>query len=128
MVYMYMTMNVICPMGIYFDVPHRKKPMSAKKIIQRYPHFAKIFDGESFENTLSFYYTKDKKTGVYTFIDPDDEEEVAELLGVKIIEYEINDDDTLHTIHSKMDASEIDAFKSYINDIRNGIKFLENSK
>jgi hypothetical protein len=100
-------------------------PYTAKKIAMRYPKFAKIFDGVSEENTLCFYYKKNKERDVYEFIDIDAEEEVADLLGVKITEsIVVNDDEPLST--TKLTPEQLDEFKSHMQDIKSGITWLKN--
>lgn len=124
---MYLAVNVKCPLGIYFDVPHKEQPMSARKIIKRYPAFAKLFDGKSVENTLGFYYKKDKETGVHGFIDLDAEEEVADLLGVKILEFDVKNEDEIEENPDRMNISQIETFKSHMSDIQEGLEWLKKS-
>jgi diphthamide synthase (EF-2-diphthine--ammonia ligase) len=61
--------------------------MTIKEIEKEYPQFAKEMNGCSVECTLRFFYKKDKESGIYEFIDVDCEEEVAELLGVPVMEF-----------------------------------------
>jgi hypothetical protein len=116
-----------CPLGTLFYLPHKEEPITAKKIIRRFPDFAKLFDGESVENTLTFYYKKDKETGAYAPIDLEAEEEVAELLGVKIKEFAIKDEDADDRDAEELrplDEKDIQTFKNHLNDIRQGIDWL----
>lgn len=109
-----------------FDVPHRSVPWSANKICRRYPKFAALFDGKGVENTLSFYYKKDKTTDIYQFIDVDAEEEVAELMGVKIlVKKELNEED-IPT--ESMNESQLQTFKEHMADIRTGLMWLKDIK
>lgn len=102
--------------------------MTAKKIIKKFPEFAKLFDGQAEENTLKFYYKKSKETGVYEFIDLDAEEEVAELMGVKIKTFSFKDEESMEESEKKaLDKTDIDNFKTHMADIRTGIMWL-NSK
>jgi hypothetical protein len=121
---MYLSVRVKCPSGAFFDLPHKPNPWPAKRIIRRYPEFAKIFDGKSLENTLSFYYKKDKETGVYSFIDTDCEEEVAELLGVQVKTFEVFDEDAPTHEARPLDEGDITNFRSHMSDIRTGIDWL----
>lgn len=122
---MYLKLRHPCPLTTMFYLPHKADPVTAKKIASRYPKFAKLFDGESEENTLSFYYKKNKETDVYEFIDQDAEEEVAELLGVKILEEIVpNDDEVLE--NNKLTTDQLDEFKDHMQNIRYGIDWLNN--
>lgn len=72
-----------------FDVPHRADPMTAKQIRKEYPEFAKLMDGTCTENTLLFYYKKDKTTEDneairFVFQDELAEEDIAEMMGVEV--------------------------------------------
>ena len=124
---MYLALKQKCPMGLFFDMPHRPEPMTAKQLIKKFPKFAQLFDGQGEENTLKFYYKKSKETGVYEFIDFDAEEEVAELMGVKIKEFTLKNEDDLDDEEKKpLDTDDIEAFKGHMADIRTGIMWLKN--
>lgn len=112
---MYLKVGLVCPKGLLFDVPHREKPMKAKSIIKKFPEFAKLFDGASEENTLCFYYKKVKDSESYVFIDVDSEEEVAELMGVKIREVEEVDEDDIEK--PTLNNIQLKAYKDFMNDI-----------
>ena len=122
---MYLKMRHPCPLATMFYLPHKADPVTAKKIASRYPKFAKLFDGQSEENTLSFYYKKNKETDVYEFIDQDAEEEVAELLGVKILEEIVPNDDEVFE-NNKLTTNQLDEFKDHMQNIRHGIDWLNN--
>jgi hypothetical protein len=108
-------------------MPHRPEPMTAKRIIKKFPKFAEIFDGEGEENTLKFYYKKSKETGVYEFIDQDAEEEVADLMGVKIKEFKVINEEELDDEEKRpLDNEDIKKFKNHMDDIRTGIIWLKN--
>jgi hypothetical protein len=108
-------------------MPHRPEPMTAKKIIKKFPKFAQIFDGQSEENTLKFYYKKSKERDVYEFIDLEAEEEVAELMDVKIKEFNVKDEDELDDQEKRsLDKDDIENFKTHMADIRTGIMWLKN--
>lgn len=114
-------------MDTFFDVPHIDQPMTAKEIIKKIPKFAKVFDGQCKENTLTFYYKKSKETGVYEFIDLEAEEEVAELMDVKIKEFTVKDEDDLDDDEKKpLDQKDIENFRTHMSDIRTGITWLKN--
>ncbi len=114
-------------MNTYFDVPHQPDPMTAKRIIKKFPNFAKIFDGQGEENTLKFYYKKSKETGVYEFIDLDAEEEVAELMGVKIKTFAVKDEETMSDDEKKpLNDEDVENFRAHMADIRTGIMWLKN--
>jgi hypothetical protein len=122
---MYLALRQKCPLGDFFDMPHQPEPLTAKQIIKKFPKFAQLFDGQAEENTLKFYYKKSKETGVYEFIDLDAEEEVAELMGVKIKEFTIKNEDELDDEEKKgLDNDDIETFKDHMADIRTGIMWL----
>jgi len=124
---MYLALRQKCPLGEFFDMPHRPEPMTAKKIIKKFPKFAQIFDGQSEENTLKFYYKKSKERDVYEFIDLEAEEEVAELMDVKIKEFNVKDEDELDDQEKRsLDKDDIENFKTHMADIRTGIMWLKN--
>lgn len=114
-----------CPTHALFDLPHKDEPMSAKAIQKRYSKFADIFDGQSLENTLSFYYKKNKETGVYGFIDEDAEAEVAELLGVKVRVFkDTSIEEEEEAASAAMTTKDVGTFKEHMEDIRSGIDWL----
>ncbi len=122
-------MNQKCSSKDFFDVPHKSKPMSAKDIIKKFPDFAKLFDGEAEENTLSFYWKKNKETGIYEFKSTDDEEEVAELMEVKILDGEDTiekeaEEETENKKHENRELTkeEIEEFKEHMKDIKEGLE------
>jgi hypothetical protein len=124
---MFLALRQKCPLGEFFDMPHRPEPMTAKQIIKKFPKFAQIFDGEGEENTLKFYYKKSKETGIYEFIDFDAEEEVADLMGVKIKEFTVKNEEDLDDEEKRpLDSEDIEKFKSHMADIRTGIMWLKN--
>lgn len=124
---MYLAIKQKCPLGTFFDMPHRPEPMTAKQIIKKFPNFAKIFDGEGEENTLKFYYKKSKETGVYEFIDTESEEEIAELLGVKIKTFTVKDEEDMNDDEKKpLDEKDVENFRTHMADIRTGIMWLKN--
>ena len=125
---MYLSISVKCPLGAFFDLPHKPNPWPAKKIIRRYPEFAKIFDGKSLENTLSFYYKKDKETGVYLFINTECEEEVAELLGVEVKMFEVFDEENPTHDARPLEQGDITNFRRHMSDIRTGIDWLNKER
>lgn len=99
--------------------------MTAKQIIKRLPKFAAIFDGSSTENTLTFYYKKNKATDIYELIDEEAEEEVAELMGVKIKTFRDTAEEEAEM--KPLDEEQIEKFKTHMADIKTGIAWL-NSK
>jgi hypothetical protein len=124
---MYLALRQKCPLGEFFDMPHQPEPMNAKQITKKFPKFAQIFDGKGEENTLKFYYKKSKETGVYEFIDLDAEEEVAELMGVKIQEFKVKDEEELDDEEKRtLDKNDIENFRNHMTDIRTGIMWLNN--
>lgn len=124
---MYLAVGRPCPRSLLFDLPHKRDPMTAKAIMKRYPEFAATFDGASSENTLLFYYKKDKTTGVYSFIDEEAELEVAELLGVKVKTFidELSDDDD--AAPPPLNTEQVQSFKEHLADIKTGIDWINSS-
>lgn len=112
-----------------FDVPHQTEPMRFQKIQTEFPEFAKIFDGEAEENTLLFYQKQNKQRGVQEFKDVESEEEVAELMGVKIVEIEeaLKEEEDEHEARS-LTEEEINVFHEHMADIRKGREWLDQKK
>lgn len=93
---MYLSRGRLAPKDALFDVPHKRDPMTTKEILKELPTFAKAMDGTATENTLLFYYKKNKdervlfndedakETDYYIFQDQDAEEDVADMMGVEI--------------------------------------------
>ncbi len=117
---MFLSIGKDCKGKEYFDVPHLEKPISSRRIIKNYPNFAKIFDGQSVENTLSFYYKKNKLTNVYELIDEDAEIEVAELLGVEIKSFDIEDEDVSKS--KGLSEEQIKDFKEQLKEIKGALE------
>jgi hypothetical protein len=82
--YMYLRKKERCPPTALFDMPHRPEPMTAFRIQKKFPEFAREMDGCGEERCLLYFWQRNKETKVYEFIDQESEEEVAEILGVKI--------------------------------------------
>ncbi len=127
---MYLALKKYCPNDTLFYMPHRLDPITAKKIIKRYPAFAEIFDGSSIENTLTFYYKKNKVTCEYEFIDEDAEEEVAELLGVKVksfvLENEEENENGELLKKGILNDEQLSELRNHRADIKRGLEFLKN--
>ena len=81
---MYLRRKEKCPPNALFDVPHKGEPMTASRIQRKFPEFAKEMDGCGEERCLLYFWVRNKETKVYEFIDEDAEEEIAEILGVRI--------------------------------------------
>jgi uncharacterized FlaG/YvyC family protein len=81
---MYLDRKQICSPTARFDVPHKAEPVSALYIAKKFPEFAKEMDGGGEERCLLYFWKRNKETKVYEFIDEVAEEEVAEMLGVRI--------------------------------------------
>lgn len=125
---MYLAIGRRCPRGAYFNLPHKDEPMTAKMIIKKYPQFASIFDGDCLENTLLFYYKRNKATDVYEFIDEDSEAEVADLLGVKVKTFHDDAEEEEDGIgQAPLNEKQVASFKEHMQDIRQGIDWINNS-
>ena len=125
---MYFNVGVVCKDSALFMFPNREKPIKAKKIIKKYPEFAREFDGSAAECCLSWYYKFNKAEGIFEFKDPECEDEVAEMLGVEVSEFVIKDEDSAESSASRLSEKEIEDVRDYIADIRLGLKFLDDTK
>jgi hypothetical protein len=127
---MYLAIKKYCPNDTLFYMPHKLEPMTAKKIIKRYPKFAEIFDGTSIENTLTFYYKKNKMSGEYEFIDEEAEEEVAELLGVKVKNFLLKNEEENENGEllnkGTLNDEQLAELQEHRADIKRGLEFLKN--
>jgi hypothetical protein len=110
--------------GLLFDVPHKTEPMKVSQIEKEFPEFSAIMDGEAKENTMLFYWKYNKQTGVYEFISEEDEEEVAELMGVKLCTDSYEEE--VVADNQKLNDEEIKRHQENIEDIRNGLSFINN--
>lgn len=121
------TPAIVCDDNWRFRVPHREKPMKAKHLKRKYPRFAEQFDGSTEDACLSWYWKLDKATGIFEFKDPEAEEEVAEELGVKLMEEEMLDEDSTGSTKA-LSVEEIEAVHEHIRDIRTGLKKLNEAE
>jgi hypothetical protein len=122
---MYVDVDIQCPKYVKIYMPHLEEPIYISRVIKKYIKFAKLFDGKSKENTLSYYYKFNKNESVLEFIDEDMESEVAELLGVNIIEKEIIDEELALEEAAKkntLTADQVSAFKEQLDEVRWSIK------
>jgi hypothetical protein len=120
---MYLSVGRLCNPKALFDVPHKSEPMTAKRIQRKFPTFAAIFDGKGEENTLGFYYKKNKLRDVYEFLDVEAEEEVAELLGVKVLVEAVVDEEDIEK--EALTPDQLEEFKEHMEDIRVGKEWLK---
>ena len=58
--------------------------MKFKRLARKFPAFVAEFDGSASDCFLSFYYKLNKARGVFEFKSAEDEDEVADLLGVSL--------------------------------------------
>jgi hypothetical protein len=124
---MFLAIGKPVPPKAKFDVPHKAEPMRFREIVTQFPEFVAIFDGEAEENTLLFYYKFNKQRSVYEFKDADAEEEVAELLGVQIAEFEEESEENADAQHEDrpLTEEEIQTFREHLADIKQGREWLE---
>ena len=118
---MYFSIRVKCTPSMKFSVPHKDKPMKFSTLAKEFPKFVELFDGQSIENTMAFYWKKDKNTGIYEFIDSDAEDEVAELMGVQLIDTTI-DEEEKPTENRQLTTEEIAEFKNELNYIKSQLE------
>lgn len=122
---MYVDVDIKCPKYVKIYMPHLEEPIYISRVIKKYVKFAKLFDGKSKENTLSYYYKFNKNESVLEFIDEDMESEVAELLGVNIIEKEIIDEEVALEEAAKKNTltdDQVIDFKRQLDEVRWSIK------
>jgi hypothetical protein len=81
---MYLNRKTKCPPTALFDVPHKAEPVTAKYLEKKFPDFAKEMDGGGEERCLLYFWVRNKETKVYEFLDAEAEEEIREILGVKL--------------------------------------------
>jgi hypothetical protein len=116
---MYLNTEVKAPQKLKIYLPHLAEPIPAKKVVKLYPKFAKLFDGESYENTLFYYYKLNKAEFALEFEDENAEAEVAELLNVKIIDDVIEEkEEEIVEDNAQLSENQIKKFKEDIEDIR----------
>jgi hypothetical protein len=127
---MYLDIGVRAAKGTYFRVPHKQLPMTMKEIEKELPNFAKEMDGSAKECTLRYFYKKDKESGIYEFIDIDSEEEVAEIMGVAIIEVaeedEMDSDGELIKTTALTDQ-QLARHKENLAEIKRGLQMFDDS-
>ena len=122
---MFLAVRKPCPLATLFDVPHQPEPMSAYEIKKKFPNFAKEMDGGYEENTLSFFYKKNKETGVYEFKDEEAEEEVAELMGVELYDEEKEKGKAEDRPENRvLTEEEKNTFCEHLTDIREKLKYM----
>ena len=129
---MYLDRKQICPPNARFDVPHKAEPVTALYIAKKFPEFANEMDGGGEERCLLYFWKRNKETKVYEFIDADAEEEVREMLGVKIYD-EAKEKEKAKQKYLKetraLTEDEIRDFKEELAHASNQMKeFLKNSK
>lgn len=125
---MYIDFGISCPPNMLFSVPHKLKPMTFRQIQKCFPEFVQIFDGTARENTMIFYWKKNKDTLIYEFIDSESEE-VAELMNVKI--YEGKTEEELleeRPDNRQLTTTEINNFHEWISDLQQTFVDAENAK
>ncbi len=83
---MYLKPKKKCPPNALFDVPHKPEPVTAKYLMKKFPAFASEMDGCGEERCLLYFWQRNKETNVYEFIDEEAEDEVREILGVKLLD------------------------------------------
>ena len=118
---MYLDIGKKCPSKALICVPHLPEPITVKKFAKQFPDFASMMDGQSKENTLLFYWKYNKQEGVYVFISEEEEDEVAELLGVKL--YDGSDKDSEGGPENRqLTEEEIKDFREYLKEVNEGMK------
>jgi len=122
---MYLDVNMRCPKCIKLYLPHLDEPVYISRVMKKYVKFAKLFDGKAKENTLSYYYRFNKDESVLEFIDEDMETEVADLLGVKLTNTEVVDEESMlaeNAAKNKLTDEQVHDFKRQLVEMRDSIK------
>jgi hypothetical protein len=120
---MFLEIGRPCKSAILFDVPHKPEPMTFKQLAKEFPEFVKIFDGKAIENTMCFYWKRNKQTGVYEFIDADSEEEVAELMNVELYTGTVGDEEGLELAEQRqLTQDEIASFKEELAFVKEALE------
>lgn len=117
-------LGVPCQDHWLFDVPHLSEPIKYKRLARKFPAFVAEFDGSASDCFLSFYYKLNKARGVFEFKSAEDEDEVAELLGVSLHVTENEDNEPEVKALTKEEVAE---FRDHMKDIRQGLEELERS-
>ena len=117
----YYKINVIVPDKAKIMLPFREEPISIRKFKKKYNEFAKTFDGTTSDSYLEFFWKYEKTEGIFVFNDGECEDEVAEILNIKIEDCidEIikNMDDSKSSKTSALTAEEIEEFHKHLADI-----------
>jgi hypothetical protein len=95
--------------------------MKFKQLQKEFPEFVAMFDGKSVENTMSFYWKRNKQSGVYEFLDADSEDEVAELMGVELCA-EAEEDEEAGAEQRQLSTDEIAFFKEELSFVRSALR------
>ncbi len=106
--------------GMLFMVPHREAPWSARKLAKRFPHIVDHFDGRTQDSQLLFYYKYNSAEKVFEFIDPDAEEDFADLLGVKVATFAEVDEDAAPE-NAPLSKEQLELHHENIRMIRDGL-------
>jgi len=109
-----------------FDVPHLSEPIKYKRLARKFPAFVAEFDGSTSDCFLSFYYKLNKERGVFEFKSAEDEDEVADLLGVSVKITEIENEEKEPETKT-LTKEEVAEFREHMKDIRQGLEELERS-
>ncbi len=124
---LFLTRNQKVSPNMRFIVPHREKPWTAKKLETRFPHLKEALDGTSPDAHLYFFYKYNKAERVFEFIDADAEDDFADLLGVKVLCVDCEDEDTPPCTTNGLNAEQLQTHKENLNMIREGLEFLKKS-
>lgn len=127
---MYLNRKEKCNRKALFDVPHKANPVTAAYIEKKFPNFAKEMNGAGEDCCLLYFWKRNKETKVYEFIDEEAEQEIAELLGVKIYNEEAEQEKARQTYIQETRAltqEEIRDFKEELAFVSQQIKEFNNT-
>jgi len=106
-------------------LPHIRDPITIKKALRNHPILYDEFDGTAHESTLLYYFKWNKHEKCFEPKDEEAEEELIEILGVKIGEFEIKTEEDADADADaetgKLTEEQKNEFHEHIADIRTGL-------
>jgi hypothetical protein len=116
---MFLKDGLPAPDKLKMAMPHLPKPISVRRAKRKFPILVEELDGSAEECTLLWFYKVQE--GMLVFKDGDAEDEMAELLGVKVMEVEFADIDDSKGSDKAMTPEEVAAFKEMLAENREAL-------
>lgn len=125
--------HVRMPCRALLPLPHLREPMRAADVERTFPATAANFDGSTAESYLNTFYKHTahrdddgNKVFEYEFVDVEAEEEMAELLGVRVLEEceEECEDECEAPLASGLTAEQLVTHHEMLDAIREGLAHL----